>query len=99
MIQTLIELIKENDFTLEKARNRRYHAQFITDTYYTDDIVLQVNTPTLGESMLFSLEKAAGGIAFYVNVGKRESMSFNQNHTRGIYSLTGCSLKLDDKFT
>ncbi len=65
----------------------------ITDTDYTDNIVLLANTL----SLLLSLEQAAGGIGLHVNVDKTEFMCFNQ---RGdISTLNGRSLKLVDKFT
>ena len=32
VLQKLIDLMKENDFTLKKARNRRYSIETITDT-------------------------------------------------------------------
>ena len=54
-----IDLMKENGLTLEKTRNRRYLAQTITDTDYTDDIALLANPPTQAESLLHSLEWAA----------------------------------------
>ena len=62
--------MKENVFTLKKARSRRYHAQTITDADYADDIGLLANTPTQTESMSHSLEKAAGGISQHVNANK-----------------------------
>ena len=64
---------------------------------YADDISLLANTPTLAESLLYSLEEAAGGIDLHVNADKIEFMCFNQ---RGDFStLTGKFPKLVDKFT
>ena len=58
---------------------------------------LLVDTPTHTESLLHSLEWAAGGISVHVNADKTEYVCFNQ---RGdISSLNGGSLKLVDKFT
>ena len=71
----------------------------ITDTDYTDDIVLLINTPAQAESLLCSLEKAAGGIDLYINADKMEYMCFNQNQKEDISTLKGGSLKLIDKFT
>ena len=48
--------MKENSFTPEKARSRRYVAQIITDVDYADDILLLANTPAPAESLLHSLE-------------------------------------------
>ena len=44
---------------------------------YTDDLVLLANTPTQVESLLHSLEQAAGGFSLYMNMDKREYMCFN----------------------
>ena len=69
----------------------------IMDADYTDDIALLANTPAQAQSLLHSLERAAGGIGFHVNADKIEFMYFNQ---RGEMStLNGRSLKLVDKFT
>ena len=40
VLRTSIDLMKENGFTLAKARSRRYLAQTITDMDNTDDIEL-----------------------------------------------------------
>ena len=52
ILWTLIDIMKENGFTLEKARRRQYPTQTITDAGYTDDRALQTNTPTQAKSML-----------------------------------------------
>ena len=97
MLRTSIDLMKENGFKLTKERSRRYPAQTITDADYADDIALLANTPAQGETLLHSLEHAAGDIGFHVNEDKTEYMCFNQ---RGdISTLKGGPLKLVDKFT
>ena len=73
--RTLVDLMKENAFTLAIARSRIYLARTITDADYTDEIALLVNTSTLTQSLLQSLERASGGICLYVNVDKTEFMS------------------------
>ena len=90
--------MKENGFTLENARSRRYPAH-ITDTYVADDTALLANTPTQAKSLLHSLEKAAGGIGLHVNADKTEYISFNLNPKRDISTRKGGSLKLVDKLT
>ena len=91
------ELMKENGFTLEKARSRWYFVQTVMDADYAEDIVLLANTPTQAESLLHSLEWAADDIDLHVNTNKIEFMDFNQ---RGdISTLNGGSLNLVDKFT
>ena len=97
VLQTSIDLMKENGFTLAKRRGRRYPAQIITDADYADDIALLANTPSRTESQLHSLERAAGGRGLHVNADKTEYMCFNQ---RGEISTQNCGpLKLVDKLT
>ena len=79
ILQPSVDLMKEYDFTLQKARSRGYTAETITDVDYADDIVLHTNTLTQTESLLHRLEQAAGGIGFHVDVSKIEYMCFNQN--------------------
>ena len=43
MIVSLIDLMKENGFTLKKAKSRWYPSETITDTDYADDLALLVN--------------------------------------------------------
>ena len=74
----LIYLMKENGFTLVKARSRKYPAWTITDMDYTDDIVFLANTRTQVESLLHTLKKAAGGIGLHANADKTEYMCLNQ---------------------
>ena len=50
LIQTSIDLMKENGLTLEKASYRWYPARTITDADYVDDIMLLTNTPSQAES-------------------------------------------------
>ena len=88
--------IKENGLTLKEARSRRYSAENITDANYADDIALLANTPTLAESLLHSLEQAAGGIGLHVNANKSEYKCFNQGD---ISTVNGGSLILVDKLT
>ena len=97
VLRTLIDLMKENRFTLAKARSRRYPAWTITDADYADGIALLANTPALAQSLLHSLEWVAGGVGLYVNIDKTEFMCFNQ---RGdISTLYVRSLKVVNKFT
>ena len=91
--------MKENGFILEKSRSRRYLAQTVTDVDYANDIALLAKTPAQFEYLLYSLEKAAGGIGLHVNADKTEYMCFNQNQRGDISTLKDGSLKLMDKFT
>ena len=95
MLRTSIDKMKDNSSKLAKERSRRYSTQTITDTDYTNDIVLLANTPA--QTLLHSLEQAAAGIGLHVNAGKMEYMCFNQRDN--ISTLNACSLKLVDKFT
>ena len=81
----------------KRARSRWYPAQTTTDADYDDDIALVANTQAQVESLLYSLEWAAGGIGFYANTDKMQYMYFNQNGD--ISTLNGGSVKLEDKFT
>ena len=83
ILQMSIDLMKENGFMLEKARNRWCSAKTITDTDYADDIVLLENTPAQAESLLHSLELAAGGIGLNVLYSKRR-----HSHTKRWFSET-----------
>ena len=86
--------MKENGFMLAKARSRRYPAQTIMNTDYADDIALLTNTPATAQSLLHSLERAAGGIGFHVNADKTEYMCLSQRDD--ISTLNSGSLKLVD---
>ena len=70
IIRKSIDLIKENGFTLKKARSKQYPAETITDADNADDEALLANTPSQAESLLHRLELAAGGIGLHVNAGK-----------------------------
>ena len=73
----MINLIKENGFSLKKeeARSWGYPAESVTYADYTDDLMLLANTPAQAESLLQSLEQAAEGISLYVNVAILKVMS------------------------
>ena len=96
ILRMLIDLMKINGFTREKARSRHYPAQTIMDTDYADDITPLANTPTQAKSLLHSLEQAACSIVLHVNADKTENMCFNEKGDISI--LNGSSLKLVDKF-
>ena len=89
--------MKENSFPLGKERNRRNSAQTIMGADYADEIPLLANTPTQAESLIYSLERLAGGIGLHVNADKTEYMCFNQRSD--ISTLSNGHLKLVNKFT
>ena len=66
-------------------------AETITDAGYAHDITLLANTPTQAESLLHSLEQAAGGIVLHLNGDKTEYMHFFYQE-RAIFTLNGASL-------
>ena len=74
MLRMFIDLMKENGFKAAKEKSRRDRTQTLMDTDYTDDIALLANSPAQAESLLHSLEWAAGGIGIY---DKTEHMCFN----------------------
>ena len=94
---TSIDLMWEHGFSLKKSGNRWCPTQTIREADYADNIALFANTPTQAESLLYSLEQVAGGIAFDVNANKTSYMCFNKKGD--ISMLNGGSLKLVDKFT
>ena len=70
--------MKENGFKLAKERTRRYPVQVFTDEDDADDMALLENILAQAESLLHSLEQAAGGIGIHVNAENTEYMCFNQ---------------------
>ena len=76
-LQMFIDLIKENGFTLKKT-SRWYSVEKLTEADYADDLVLLANSPTHAESLLHSLEQAAGGITLCMNTNKTEFKCFKQ---------------------
>ena len=64
----IFAFFEENGFELTKKRSRRYPAKSITDADYADDIAILANTPNQVETLLHSLEHAAG-IGLHVNEG------------------------------
>ena len=76
VLQTSVDLIKENRFTLNNARSRRYPTKNYYGADYTGDIALLDYTPTQTESLQDSLDQSARGIGFEVNIDKTEYMFF-----------------------
>ena len=70
IVWMLIDLIIEYDLTLKNTRSRRYPTETVTDINYTYNLVLLVNAPTQAETLLHSLEQAAGGIDLHMNGNK-----------------------------
>ena len=100
----IIDKIKGNGFELTKKRSRRCPSKTITDADNADDIAILANTPAQAETLLHNLERAAAGIALYVNAHKTEYMCIYISNiyiyqTGDISTLNGSSLKLVDKFT
>ena len=57
------------------------------DTDNADDLVLLANTQARAESLLHSVEKAAGGIGLLVNASKTECMCFKREGAICILSV------------
>ena len=81
MLWMSIDLMKENSFTLAKARSRQYPTHTIMDTDYIDDIALLANTPAQAKSLLKSLKRAAGSIDLHVKADKQSSCAFIKEAT------------------
>ena len=87
MLQTSIDFMKKNGFTMKKARNRRYSAQSLRRGLHW------WNSPAQAKSQQHHLENEAGSRGLHVNVDKTEYTCFNQNQISDISTLTGSSLK------
>ena len=81
--------MKENGFTLKKARSRRYRTQTITDADYADDIAFLANTLTQAESLLYNLEQAAGGIGLHIYI-QRERQRQRVRETERASNIRQC---------
>ena len=81
VLQTMIDIIKENGLPPKDARKRQYPVGTMTDADYSDDLALLTNTPAQDKSLLRSQEQAARGICLYVNTNKTEFMCFKQGTT------------------
>ena len=73
-----IDSCNERKWFYTKKISRWYPAQIISNAEDTDDMTLLANTPTQAESLLHSLEQAAGGIDLHVNADKTKYMCFNK---------------------
>ena len=78
VLQMSLDWIKENGFTLKKAKSKGYRAEPMIDADYAYDLMLLTNTPAQAETLLHSLKQAAGGIGLYVNANKTEFICFKQ---------------------
>ena len=56
-LRMLIDIIKENGFTVKNTKSRRYPTETIMDADNADDIALLLNTPTQAEFLLHCLEQ------------------------------------------
>ena len=72
------DLIKENGFTLKKARSRWYPTETMKNVDDADDLVLLANTPAQAVFQLHCLEEVARGIGPYMNANKTEFISFKK---------------------
>ena len=90
VLQTPVDLIKENGFTLKKGKQKKYPIETMINLDNTDDLVHLVNTPAQAKSLWHSLEQAVIGL--YLNANKTEFMSFEWE--RAISTLSGRPLKL-----
>ena len=98
ILRTSIDKIKELGLTITKARSSRFSDTTITDADYADDLALMTNTITEAETLLHSLEKAAGDTGLFVNATKTEYICFNQPDGI-IRTLNGQPLKSVKTFT
>ena len=76
ILQTLMDLLKENSFMLKnkKARSRWYLTETIKDTDYADGItLLAIHLPRPNP---YYLEQATGDFGLHMNANKTESTCF-----------------------
>ena len=83
----------ELGFTLKKQQCRRQPAKTITDADYADDLAVLTDNVKDATTLLHNIEKVAREIGLYVNAGKTEFMSINQDSSEGMKSLNGEKVK------
>ena len=71
VLWTSVDKMKER-FQAGKGKKQKIPAHTITDADYADDIALLANTLAQAETVLHSLERAAGGIGLHINADKTE---------------------------
>ena len=81
VLRTSVDLMKEIGFTLVKAISGKNPARTISDVDYADDIALLANTPTQAQSLLHSLDQAAGGISSMSTQTKQSSCALIKEAT------------------
>ena len=87
VLQTSIDIIKENGFTLKKkkkARSRRYSAETVMDAADADDTAFLANTPTQTKSLLNSLDQTAAGSDHHLNSDKTKYMFLIKKKTSSL---------------
>ena len=92
-------LLRLSTWNIHRSNKRKWLLtvlQKLIRTDYADDLVLLVNTLTQAESLLHSLEQAAGRIGLYMNANKTESVYFKQK--RAFFILSAKPLKSVDQF-
>ena len=75
VLQTLIDLVKENGFTWKKTRDRQYSTETMTDVDCIDDLVLLKNIWAQAEFLPHNLEQAARDIGLHKNADKTVHVS------------------------
>ena len=78
-LQTLIDLIKENGFTLKKkTRSKLYPAETITHASFVNDQAFLENTPANAKSQLDCQEQIIGDICLQINSIKKSTCVLNE---------------------
>ena len=75
-------------------KGRCFPTETITNGDYADDLIYLANTPAQAESLLHSVEQAAGGFSLYEKSDKAEYMGFNEDGAMSSFK----TLKLLDHF-
>lgn len=88
----------ELGFTLYPRKSRRVHSVNVTDLCFADDIALLVDELQQAQELLQLVETEAAKVGLHVNGPKTELMSFNQDQTITIKSITGHIIKVVENF-
>ena len=70
-----VDTMSENGYQLRPKRSSRYPAEFLTDTYFADDIALISQSLEHAQDIIQSLEQPSNGVGLYLNETKTKCMN------------------------
>ena len=89
---------EELGFTIERRRSRRYPPVMVTDMDFVDDIALLSAEIEQAQELLSRVEQETAKIGLYLNAGKTEVMTFNQDTPVELKARCGDTIKVVDNF-